>query len=119
MFGRCATLPIDVNIQEKFPNEATGIHAYDEIKKSEFEDMAEKRMKLLEEAKQNILVDQIKRKRDYDQRHAKPLCFPKSAFINFADYLNHAIPYTCLFFVTYHFFFNSSRVSLTHIFLVI
>ena len=33
--------------------------------------MAEKRMKLLEEAKQNILVAQIKQKRDYDQRHAK------------------------------------------------
>ena len=37
--------------------------------------MAEKRMKLLEEAKQNILVPQIKQKRDYDRRHAKPHLF--------------------------------------------
>ena len=26
MFGQCATLPIDVNIQEKFQNEAPGVH---------------------------------------------------------------------------------------------
>ena len=37
--------------------------------------MAEKRMKLLEEAKQNILVAQIKQKRDHDRRHAKPHLF--------------------------------------------
>ena len=26
MFGQCATLPIDVSIQEKFQNEAPGVH---------------------------------------------------------------------------------------------
>ena len=72
MYGQCATLPIDINIQGNIPSETTG--AYDELKEFEFEDMA-KRMKLLEEAKQNILVAQIKQKRDYDRRHAKPLLF--------------------------------------------
>ena len=46
MFGQCATLPIDVNIQEQFQNKAPGVHTHDEIKESEFEDMTEKRMKL-------------------------------------------------------------------------
>ena len=61
MFGRCVTLPIDVSIQEKFQMKPlVYIHKLWLIKESEFEDMAEKRIKLLEEAKQNILVAQIK-----------------------------------------------------------
>ena len=63
MYGWCATLPIYINIQENIPSETTG--AYDELKEFEFEDMAKRRMKLLEDAKQNILVAQIKQKRDY------------------------------------------------------
>ena len=70
MFGRKATLPIDVELQNASPEEVCQkFHTLDEPNTSA---ILRKHVQRLETAKQNILVAQLKQKENYDQKHAKP-----------------------------------------------
>ena len=59
MFGRCATLPTDVSIGERLPEDMFVHH--DCPNESNVLERVENKMKLLEEAKKNILCAQEKR----------------------------------------------------------
>ena len=70
MFGRKATLPIDVELQNASPNEVCQkFHTLDEPNTSA---ILREHAQRLETAKQNILVAELKQKENYDQKHAKP-----------------------------------------------
>ena len=66
MFGRKATLPIDVELQKASPEVC---HTLDEPNTSV---ILREHAQCLETAKQNILVAQLKQKENCDQKHAKP-----------------------------------------------
>ena len=69
MFGRQATLPIDLCLLKKMePKKET---YSDEM----MEDIMDKRLKVLESVKENILVAQGKYKQHYDNKHSKPSVF--------------------------------------------
>jgi len=73
MFGRQATLPIDVELQKASPDEVCQkFHTLDELNTSA---ILREHAQRLETAKQNILVAQLKQKENYDQKHAKPEWF--------------------------------------------
>ena len=70
MFGRKATLPIDVELQKASPEEVCQkFYTLDEPNTSA---ILSEHAQRLETAKQNILVAQLKQKENYDQKHAKP-----------------------------------------------
>ena len=84
MFGRCATLPIDLNVHRALPEEqATRFLAMQE---PDLERLAEQRAKQLEEAKENILAAQAKQKEAYDKKHAKPDHFLKGQLVLKKDF---------------------------------
>ena len=75
MFGRCATLPIDLDVRAVLPaEEASNLLAMQEPDEKQ---CAEKRAQRLEQAKKNIVAAQAKQKAAYDKKHAKPHPFQK------------------------------------------
>ena len=69
MFGRKATLPIDVELQNASPKEVCQkFHTLDEPNTSA---ILREHAQRLETAKQNILVAQLKQKENYDQKHVE------------------------------------------------
>lgn len=65
MFGRCATLPIELNIHAALPEEeATRFH---DMRDPDPAQMEEERVKYLEEAKANIVAAQARQKAAYDK----------------------------------------------------
>ena len=69
MFGRRATLPIDLDTSRTDPEEK--VERYVKAEEVNDEEQLQERVKQLEEAKENILVAQQKQKELYDQKHAK------------------------------------------------
>ena len=82
MFGRQAYLPVDADFQIQSPEElCTG---YFELKDP---DMSSKEYQLvLEEAKQNILEAQMKKKKNYDKKHSKPGKFQVNSLVLKLDF---------------------------------
>ena len=70
MFGRRATLPIDIAFRKALAEEAAMEFLQQE--EPDMEALAENRIMRLEEAKQNIVEAQKKQKEVYDQKHANP-----------------------------------------------
>ena len=70
MFGRQATLPIDIDLRKALPEEA--VSTFVDLNEPDMDKLAEERVKQLEEAKRNILEAQRKQKEVYDKKHAKP-----------------------------------------------
>ncbi len=77
MFGRKATLPIDLEFGRKRDVQLT---QSEEFTVSEVEALAERRRELIEQAKENIKMAQQKQKQDYDRRHARPEGFQVTIF---------------------------------------
>ena len=71
MFGRHATIPIDINLQKASPEERA--RDFFNCKEPDLEQLTGSRMKQLEESKQNILKAQNKQKEMYDKKHANPM----------------------------------------------
>ena len=69
MFGRQATLPVDVEFRKASPEEVCQEYNLDE---PDLSTVFRERVKRLEEAMSNILIAQQKQKDHYNQKHAKP-----------------------------------------------
>ena len=73
MFGRRATLPIDINFCEDSPTEKhQHYYAFDD---PDISTLSTARQQVLEQAKTNILQAQAKQKEQFDKKHANPQCF--------------------------------------------
>ena len=84
MFGRCATLPINLNVRaallEKEARHFLGMQEPDQ------KQCAKKRAERLELAKKNIVAAQAKQKAAYDKKHAKTLQFQKGQVVLKKDF---------------------------------
>ena len=80
MFGRKATLPIDITIQKKSKELISGINLED------IERLNKEREKHLRTAKANIVTAQKKQKAHYDKIRAKPLCYKVGAIVLVKDF---------------------------------
>ena len=81
MFGRRATLPIDINIQKENTKELI-----DDVDSDDVNKLTEERKKLLQKAKVNILNAQKKQKDYYDRKRANPLCYKSGALVLVKDF---------------------------------
>ena len=85
MFNRIATLPIDITVRKKSPEEVLKL-ALVPVDESETKELLEKRNRLLLMVKDNIKIAQAKQKRDYDRKHAKPSLFQVGAMVLAKDH---------------------------------
>ena len=88
MFGRRATLPIDIKLRKAGPEEM--LKHLDAVPANEPDDFAglqKERQKRLEEAKANILAAQEKQKDHYDRKRARPECYQVDALVLKKDFL--------------------------------
>ena len=74
MFGRCATLPVDLEVRPALPEEVDNFCNMHELNLTH---LREERAQRLEEAKANIVAAQVKQKAQYDRKHAKAELFQK------------------------------------------
>ena len=89
MFGRRATLPIDIELRKAGPEEMLRKHL-DAIPANEHDDftrLQKERQKRLDEAKANIFAAQEKQKDQYDRKHACPECYQVDALVLKKDFL--------------------------------
>ena len=84
MFGRHATIPIDINLQKASPKERAG--DFFNCKEPDLEQLTGSRTKQLEEAKQNILKAQKKQKEVYDKKHANPMHYKVGQLVMKKDF---------------------------------
>ena len=75
MFGRRATLPVDINFCERLPAEK--YQQYCALDDPDLSAVFENQQQILEEAKKKILQAQAKQKKQFDRKHAKPQYFQK------------------------------------------
>ena len=75
MFGRRATLPVDINFCEHSPAEK--YQEYCALDDPELSTVFDDKQQILEQAKTNILQAQAKQKAQFDRKHAKPQYFQK------------------------------------------
>ena len=79
MFGRCATLPVDLEIRPALPEEE--VDNFCNMHELNLTHLREERAQRLEEAKANIVAAQVKQKAEYDRKHAKAELFQKGQLI--------------------------------------
>ena len=72
MFGRKATLPIDLDMMKNTNDEETKNQDLHETQTMDVDRLTERRKELIEEAKLNIKEAQKKQKEAYDRKHARP-----------------------------------------------
>ena len=85
MYGRCATLPIDLSISRRTPEEdADSFMCFEDPDMSDVETQRAKRLK---EAKENICAAQKKQKIDFDKKHAKPHLFKQGQQVLKKDFM--------------------------------
>ena len=85
MFGRCATLPIDLAISRSTPEEdSRRFLSLEELNMSEVESQRAQRLR---EAKENICAAQKKQKMDFDKKHAKPHLFQQGQQVLKKDFM--------------------------------
>ena len=89
MFGRKATLPIDLNIAKQDGKEKLRKHLETggELSASAVEKLANHRQGIIEEAKANIKLAQAKQKEVYDRKHAHPDAFKVGSQVLKKDFL--------------------------------
>lgn len=86
MFGRKALLPIDIEMDDKDPEEIlTGVNQDDD--QDVIQAITNKRSENMKEAKENIKRAQAKQKETYDRKHAKPTAFAAGEKVLLKDYL--------------------------------
>ena len=73
MFGRRATLPVDINICDTPPSDK--LQKYYDFEESDPSDVLQYRQQILEKAKANILKAQAKQKAHCDTNHSDPQYF--------------------------------------------
>ena len=86
MFGRRATLPIDIDVRKAGPEQILSKYV-DADEPEHFTRLQEERQKRLEEAKANILAAQEKQKEYFDKKHACPECYKVSVLVLKKDFL--------------------------------
>ena len=79
MFGRCATLPVDLEVQPALPEEE--VDNFCNMHELNLTHLREERAQRLEEAKANIVAAQVKQKAQYDRKHAKAELFQKGQLV--------------------------------------
>ena len=84
MFGRCATLPFDIDLRRSSAEEAAA--HFDVMEDPDVAEVAEQRTNHLEEVKNNILAAQEKQKAAYDKKHAKPDHFKEGELVLKKDF---------------------------------
>ena len=84
MFGRTATLPVDLDVRPAHPEQ--DVYQYCNMQEPNQTQLEEKRAQRLEEARANILAAQVKQKEQYDRKHAKPELFPKGQLVLKKDF---------------------------------
>ena len=84
MFGRCAVLPIDIDLWRASPEEVAV--KFNLMEEPDAAKLAEERAMRLGEAKGNILAAQEKQKAAYDKKHAKPDCFQEGELVLKKDF---------------------------------
>ena len=85
MFGRKATLPVDINVRKKEPSEV--LTNYLESKNNIDHHRKEKQLQQLEEAKSNILAAQKKQKETYDRKRAIVTPHAVGTFVLVKDFM--------------------------------
>ena len=85
MFGRRATLPIDIDVDRNDPNALVDSAA--SLSTSALSSLTARRKQLLEKAKENILKAQERQKSDYDRRRANPKVYIVGAKVLKKDFL--------------------------------
>ena len=73
MFGRQPNLPVDIEMQSESVEEL--VKNYDEMVEPDEREKLKKHMSTLQEVAKNIKVAQVKYKKQYDRKHAKPFEF--------------------------------------------
>ena len=84
MFGRCATLPVDLDVRPSPPEEE--VDRFNNMQEPDLIHLGEEGAERLEEAKANIVAAQEKQKTQYDRRHAKPELFQKGQLVLRKDF---------------------------------
>ena len=84
MFGRTATLPVDLDVRPAHPEQ--DVYQYCNMQEPNQTQLEEKRAQRLEEARANILAAQVKQKKQYDRKHAKPELFQKGQLVLKKDF---------------------------------
>ena len=84
MFGRQATIPIDLDILTSTPEEE--MERFDDMEEPDTKQVEQERNRRLEEAKENIVKAQKKQKDQYDKKHAKPDLFKKGQLVLKKDF---------------------------------
>ena len=85
MFGRKATLPIDIDVERNDPDELVDSSAL--LSTSALSSLTAHRQQLLEKAKENILKAQERQKNDYDRRRANPKVYTVGSKVLKKDFL--------------------------------
>ena len=70
MFGRRATLPIDVELERQCSEDLC--KTYWELEEHPYPAVFSEHARILEEAKGNIIAAQLRQKEAYDKKHCKP-----------------------------------------------
>ena len=84
MFGRTATLPIDINMEKKSAKDFAKVP--NEFDEKTHQQQQKKRNDLLVAAKKNIIVAQEKQKRYYDTKRANPHRFTVNQQVLLKDF---------------------------------
>ena len=79
MFGRCATLPVDLDVRPALLEEE--VDCYNNLQEPDLTRLGEERAQCLQEAKANIVAAQVKQKELHDKKHAKPELFQKGQLV--------------------------------------
>ena len=86
MFGRKATLPIDLDMMKNTNDEETKNQDLHETQTMDVDRLTERRKELIEEAKLNIKEAQKKQKEAYDRKHARPEGFQVGMKVSKKDF---------------------------------
>ena len=85
MFGRKATLPIDLNIDQRQPEDKVVVNL--ELSVSGLENFTAHQQEIIQQTKVNIQQAQQKQKEAYDRKHAHPDAFQVGAYVLKKDFL--------------------------------
>ena len=84
MFGRTATLPVDLNIEQAHPKEETDQFCH--MPEPDMSRLRKERAQRLEEAKANIVAAQTRQKEQYDHKHSMPELFQEGQLVLKKDF---------------------------------
>ena len=87
MFNRTATLPINIAMRNRSPEDVLRLAQNPDDDNYNSKELIERRNRQLEMVKDNIKAAQEKQKRDYDKKHAKPSLFQVGSLVLAKDHI--------------------------------